>query len=279
MSSMPTVKADGAVLTGVSETALLTLRVRANEARRPDSIIDDPVAIELAESIDYDFEKFGFARRQDMAVRALAYDRHTRRYLVDHPKATVVALAEGLQTSFYRLDAAGAGDRFQWLTVDLPPMIELRRKLLPESERVRMCAQSALDFSWMDQVETEHGVFITAEGLLMYLQPGEALGLITECAARFPGGQMMFDLPPALFASWAGRGMRTSLRYRVPPMPFTLSVSQAANLVKAVPGIRAVHDLPFPPGRGKVLNALIWTAQRLPLLDPVRPVLTLLEFG
>jgi len=113
MTSTPTAKADGTVLTGVSETALLTLRVRANEARRPDSIIDDPMAIELADSIDYDFAKFGFSRRQDMAVRALAYDRYTRRYLVDHPKATVVALAEGLQTSFYRLDAAGPGGQFQ----------------------------------------------------------------------------------------------------------------------------------------------------------------------
>jgi O-methyltransferase involved in polyketide biosynthesis len=87
MSSAPTAKADGTVLTGVSETALLTLRVRANEARRPDSIIDDPIAIELADAIDYDFAKFGFSRHQDMAVRALAYDRNTRRYLVDHPKA------------------------------------------------------------------------------------------------------------------------------------------------------------------------------------------------
>jgi hypothetical protein len=73
--------------------------------------------------------------------------------------------------------------------------------------------------------------------------------------------------------------MRTSLRYRIPPMPFTLSVSEAANLVNTVPGIRAVHDLPYPAGRRKVLNALMWTAQRLPLLDPIRPMLTLLEFG
>src|SRR3954454_15298784 len=146
------------------------------------------MAIELADSIDYDFAKFGFSRRQDMAMRALAFDRTTRRYLVDHPRATVVALAEGLQTSFYRLDAAGVGDGFQWLTVDLPPIIELRRKLLPASDRVRMCGQSALDFSWMDTVPVEDGVFITAEGLLMYLQPEDALGLIAECAARFPGG-------------------------------------------------------------------------------------------
>jgi O-methyltransferase involved in polyketide biosynthesis len=279
VSSAPTAKVDGTVLSGVSETALLTLRVRANEARRPDSIIDDPMAIELADSIDYDFAKFGFSRRQDMALRALAYDRHTKRYLAEHPRATVVALAEGLQTSFYRLDAAGVGDRFQWLTVDLPPMIELRRKLLPASGRVRMCAQSALDFSWMDEVSSDDGVFITAEGLLMYLQPDEALHLIAECANRFPGGRLMFDLPPSGLAAMHRRGIRTSFRYRVPPMPFSLSVSDAADLVNTIPGIRAVHDLPYPAGRGNVLNALMWTAQRIPLLDPVRPVLTLLEFG
>ena len=109
MSSTPTAKADGTVLTGVSETALLTLQVRANEARRPDSIIDDPMAIRLADSIDFDFAKFGFSRRQDMAMRTLVFDQQARRYLADHPRATLVALAEGLQTSFYRLDAAGVG--------------------------------------------------------------------------------------------------------------------------------------------------------------------------
>ncbi|KKW63335.1 methyltransferase [Mycolicibacterium elephantis] len=268
------------MLTGVSETALMTLQVRATEARRPDAILDDPMAIQLVDSIDFDFAKFGIPRRQDMAVRSLAFDRHTRRYLRDHPKATVVALAEGLQTSFYRLDAADVGHEFRWLTVDLPPMIELRRKLLPASERVQMAAQSALDFSWMDRVDTEHGVFITAEGLLMYLQPEEALGLIAECAKRFPGGQMMFDLPPAWFAAAITRGvLRPSLRYRVPPMPFSLTPSQAANLVQDIPGIRAVHDVPIPPGRGTVFNALVWAAQRIPVFDPVRPVFTLLEFG
>jgi O-methyltransferase involved in polyketide biosynthesis len=272
-------KADGSALTGVSETALLTLLVRATEARRPDSIIDDPMAIKLVDSIDFDFGKFGFTRRQDMALRALTFDQYTRRYLVDHPSATVVALAEGLQTSFYRLDASGVGDQFRWLTVDLPPIIELRDRLLPHSDRATMVAQSALDFSWMDQVDPTDGVFITTEGLLMYLQPEEALGLIAECANRFPGGQMMFDLPPVFFASWIRRGSRVSLRYRVPPMPFALSPSDIANLVNTVPGIRAVHDLPMVPGRGKVINGLMWTLQRVPLLDPVRPVVTLLEFG
>jgi O-methyltransferase involved in polyketide biosynthesis len=281
VSSEP--KVDGAVLTGVSETALLTLKVRATEARRPDGIIDDPMAIELVDAIEYDFAKFGYTRRQDMALRALAFDHATRAYLVDHPTATVVALAEGLQTSFYRIAAGDVGDRFRWLTVDLPPIIELRNRLLPASDRVTVCAQSALDYGWMDLVGQpdgdSDGVFITAEGLLMYLQPTEAMGLITECARRFPGGRMMFDLPPSWFAFLARRGMRTSLRYRVPPMPFAMSAAEASRLVDVVPGVRTVRDVPLPRGRGTVLNAVTWTVQRIPLFDPVRPALTLLEFG
>ena len=133
---------------------------------------------------------------------------YTRRYLVDHPAATVVALAEGLQTSFYRLDAAGVGRPV--------PLAHCRsaadhRVARNGCCRTRtgstMCAQSALDYSWMDRVDPSDGVFITTEGLLMYLQPDEALGLIAECAKRFPGGQMMFDLPPALFAAWIRRGI------------------------------------------------------------------------
>lgn len=276
---MSSPKIDGSALTGVSETALLTLQVRANEARRPDAILDDPVAVGLADSIDFDFAKFGSARRQDMALRSLTFDAATRDYLLDHPGATVVALAEGLQTSFYRIDAAGEHE-FRWLTVDLPPIVALRQKLLPPSDRIDSCAQSALDYSWMDRVDAGNAVFITAEGLLMYLQPDEALGLIAACAQRFPGGQMMFDLPPHWFAWWARNGLlRPSLRYRVPAMPFSMSVAGAANLANTVPGVRAVHDVPLARGRGRVLNTVIWAAHRIPLLDPLRGVTTRLEFG
>lgn len=156
-------------LSGVSETALLTLNVRAREARRPDSVIDDPMAISLVDSIDYDFKKFGPSARQDIALRALMFDNCARRYLAVHPEATVVALAEGLQTSFWRLDNGEVGHQFHWLTIDLPAMIEVRRQLLPASPRITLCAQSSLDFSWMDRVDPEAGVFITTEGLLMYL--------------------------------------------------------------------------------------------------------------
>ncbi len=269
------------------DTALVTLCFRANEARRPDGIIHDPIAIELTETVDYDFTGLKRSKRQDLALRALAFDNETSRYLSDHPEATVVALGEGMQTSFWRLDAAGLGGKFHWLTVDLPPNIELRERLLPRSPRISMCAQSALDFSWMDQVVSpQNGVFITAEGILPYLQPEQALGLIAECARRFPGGRMVFDLPTKLQAELTSRGMRTTLHGGWPPTPFSLSIREIANLA-STPGIGAVHNLPVPRGRGPLFK-LLWKAQGLPIYEPLRrlvgikwatiAVLTLLEF-
>ncbi len=271
-------KADGNLLTGVSETALLTLNGRAHQARHPDAIIDDPMAIRLADAIDGDFDKFG-RKGQEMALRSLAFDRCTTRYLTAHPAATVVALAEGLQTSFWRLNSAIPDARFQWLSIDFAPIIDLRERLLPASDRITNLAKSALDFSWMDEVDTSNGVFITAEGLLMYLQPEESMSLITECARRFPGGQMVFDLPPVIVKKLAPNGMRATRHYRVPPMPFSLSPSQLASLVDTVPGIRAVHDLPMPKGRGLMFNTLFPAFWRLPLVRQMRGAYTLLEFG
>lgn len=114
-------------------------------------------------------------------------------------------------------------------------------------------------------------VVALAEGLLMYLQPDEAMSLIRACAQRFPGAQMMFDPPPSWFARWARQGMRTSLRYRVPPMPFSLTPGGAAALPDSVPGVRAVQDVPLPVGRGRLLNALLWTVQRIPVFDARAP--------
>ena len=90
---------------------------------------------------------------------------------------------------------------------------------------------------------------------------------------------MMFDLPPAWFAKIISRGVRTSRGYRVPPMPFSMSPSQAADLVNTVPGVRGAHDIPMPEGRGRLWNTLGWALQRIPLFDPLRPTVTLLEFG
>ena len=279
---MTSSNAESAALTGVSETALMTLNGRAQQAAMPDAIISDPMAVQLrdafATTYGVDYSKFG-RRGQEMALRSLAADGCTIEYLRNHPKATIVALAEGFQTSFWRLDKAVPNPQFRWVSVDLPPVIELREKLLPASDRITNLGQSALDYSWMDKVDAGDGVFITAEGLLMYLQPEEALDLIRQCAKRFPGGRMFFDLPPTIIKKVAPKGIRASRTYRVPPMPFSLSINQLRELVGTVPGLKAVWDVPMPAGRGFLFKTAFPAFWQFGPMKPFRGVYALLEFG
>lgn len=271
-----------ASLTGVSETALMTLNGRATQAGLPDAIIEDPMAIRLRDALTttygVDYDKFGL-RGQEMALRSLAVDKCAIAYLRAHPQATVVALAEGFQTSFWRLDTAIPDAQFRWISVDFPPVIELRERLLPPSPRITNLGQSALDYSWMDRVDASNGVFITAEGLLMYLQPDEAMDLIAQCAKRFPGAEMFFDLPPTIIKKVAPKGIRASKSYRVPPMPFSLSINELSGLVGSMPGLTAVHDIPMPKGRGFIFSTVFPSFWGFGPMKRFRGVYALLEFS
>jgi O-methyltransferase involved in polyketide biosynthesis len=266
----------GDTLQGVSATTLWTLHNRATEARRSDGALRDPWAISLFDSISYDYLKFG-KPNQSHALRAVAFDREMSAYLAAHPKASVVALAEGLQTSFWRLDAVGCADELSWYSIDLPPVIVLREQLLPHDDRIVNIAQSALDHSWMDRVDAADGVFITAEGLLMYLEPDDAFGLISACAARFPGGRMMFDSIPPFFSRRTLKGHKLSERYTAPPMPFAMTPDDGVALADRIPGVRNARDVNWPPGRG-IFKVFAWSAFERGPLRRFRPSLTLLEF-
>jgi O-methyltransferase involved in polyketide biosynthesis len=147
-------------LTGVPETALWTLYHRALAAGQ--GVLEDPKAIELVDRIDHPFrERFGggeLAPWQGLRVRA--FDREIRRVLREEPDATVVALGEGLETQFWRVD----NGRMRWVTVDLPESVALRERLLPAGERQTTIAASALD---VDRWIATRPSLITAQGLLM----------------------------------------------------------------------------------------------------------------
>ena len=127
-------------------------------------------------------------------------------------------------------------------------------------------AQSALDHSWMDRIDGSNGVFITAEGLLMYLEPDDALGLIRDCAARFPGGRMMFDSIPPFFSRRTLKGHELSDRYTAPRMPFGMTPDEGLALADTIPGVRSARDVKLPRGRG-LFKVAAWP----PRFGPWRP--------
>jgi len=235
-------------LQGIPETTLWTLYMRASEAGRPDSVIDDPKAVELLERIDHPFaERFGPARMaQWQALRARTFDDEIRRFLAQRPDGTVVALGEGLETGFWRVD----NGRVRWLTVELPETLAVRAGLLPEHERARTLACSALDETWMDEVDTSRGVLITAQGLLMYFTPDQVHGLIAACRKRFPGATLVFDAIPRWLAERSQRGqLKGPSGYEPPPWLWGIDSRERRRM--------GAHRLRAPHGRGVVGAVLL----------------------
>ncbi len=261
-------------LGGVPETLLVTLYHRAAEARRPDALLHDPKAVELVDGIDYPFERHfgtpGLGRGQGQALRVRCFDQAVERFLATHPGGTVVALGEGLETQFWRVD----NGQVRWLTVDLPETLEVRRRLLPAEPRVRTLACSALDERWMDEVDTSRGVLLTAQGLLMYLQPAEVHRLVAACAQQFPGGALLFDGVPRWLSTRTMRGMEMSEHYQVPPMPWALDAAEQRRL-RSHSNIVELRELRPPRGRGVFNGTLMPLVTRLPLVGGRIPPLLL----
>ena len=249
------------------ETLLWTLHHRAEEARRPDAVLSDPLAIELIARIDYPFSRFGATpwRARWQALRALRFDIEVRRFMAARPGCTVVALGEGLETQFWRVDDG----RVRWVTVELPEVVNAVRGLLPASDRRRVIASSALDAAWLDEVAGPD-VMVTAQGLLMYFAREEADGLIRAIAPRLPGGAMVFDTVPfwASKAATSGR-MQTAEGYTPPPMPWGSGRGEAARIAALSPSIRDVHRLRLPHADDREFGLVAPALQRFaPALMP-----------
>ncbi len=264
-------------LDAVPETALWTLYHRALEARRPDTLLPDPKAVELVDRLDYPFEQrfgSGALQAQLQALRVACFDREVADFLARKPRGTVVCLGEGLETQYWRVD----NGRARWLSVDLPESVALRQELLPPGPRQRYLAADATDLGWADEVDRDHGVLITAQGLLMYLPPPQVRDLIAACAERFPGGSLVLDAVPRWFSHLTLNGRMGAHGYQVPPMPWAMDAGERARLRTVSPAVTGVRDVRPVGGRGLV-GALLPLALTVPPLATRRPSVTVLEFA
>jgi O-methyltransferase involved in polyketide biosynthesis len=251
-------------LEGVPETLLWTLYHRASEARRSDAVLRDPKGVELVDSIEFPFEqRFGAAGAglsQWQALRARTFDRQVVRFLAKHPDGTVVALGEGLETQFWRVD----NGRVHWLTVDLPEAVDVRERLLPAGERQRVVAGSALDPRWLDDLDTTRGVLVTAQGLLMYLEPGQAREVIATSARRIPGGALVFDAVPRWLSQRSREGkLGAPGGWQPPPWKWWIDAGERRAL-RENPHIARLQTLPLERGRGALMGYAVPVLGRLP---------------
>ena len=126
-------------LSGVAETSLIALYIRALESQRPGGLIKDEKAVAL---VAQNSDEFARIRRFPMSKMNIAatirrsqqFDHHVMDFLARHLDAVVVHIGCGLDTRFERV--AERNGQVEWYDLDLPDVIELRRKFIGgEGER------------------------------------------------------------------------------------------------------------------------------------------------
>jgi O-methyltransferase involved in polyketide biosynthesis len=182
------------LLEGVSETLLITLYTRALESQRPDGLIRDEKAVEIVRKLDRDLSPFTLQGHDAVALilRTSQFDSKAREFLARSPDAVVVHFGCGLDTRFERLD----NDRVEWFDLDLPDVIELRRKLIGGAGgRYHLVSGSAFEEAWLEAVQPFAGrpILFMAEGVFPYFEETQIRTLVLKLRERFPGAELVFD--------------------------------------------------------------------------------------
>jgi O-methyltransferase involved in polyketide biosynthesis len=198
----------------VSATSLVTLYCRAIESRSENPVLYDPKSVEIAAELDPVLSRsknpleralaegsLNPALVKQIARRAGRYDKYVVDFLEKSPGGVVVNIGCGLDSRFLRTD----NGRMFFYDLDLPEVIDLRKRFFGETGRYRMIASSVLDYEWMSIVSAHKGPFMfMAEGVFMYLEAGDVKSLVLTLREEFPGSELVCEV---FSSSWL-KGLR-----------------------------------------------------------------------
>lgn len=176
----------------VQETLLLPLWGRAFETKKKSPRLIDAKAVEIMESFDYDFseiEKTQVVSQHGWVARSLHTDRMAMEFIRKYPKATIVNIGCGMDTTFSRVD----NGKITFYELDFPDVIELRKKFYKKSKRHISIASSFLDTSWFDKIKVEEALLCLAGGVLYYVSEKQIKSFFVAMADRFEESHFYFD--------------------------------------------------------------------------------------
>jgi len=177
-------------LTPEQGTLLIPLYARAQPGN---PLFFDPKAQEILSQVDYDFTRLRVPYKTVILIcqRAKKLDAVARDFLAEHPGGVVLHLGCGLDSRFWRVDDG----KVEWYDLDMLPVIELRKRFFPASERYHLIASSMTDLDWVETVMAAgRPVLVVAEGLLMYLDEANVRHLLLRLREAFPGCRLIADV-------------------------------------------------------------------------------------
>lgn len=232
---------------GIPEGMLQVIYAMANESGREGRYLYDPMAPELVKRLEGGFqgvnqEALGPVRDSVMGrgalARAILLDRMTADYVRRHPQGRIVNLGCGMDTRFYRVD----NGRIRWYDVDLPEVMEARRQLLPEDDRVVLIGGSVLDSVWAEKVEAGP-VLILAQRLSMFLDKQKLQKIFKIIRTCFEEAEVYMEIASLYTVKNSYENVDGESRLK-----YSWGAGSAKELAAITTGFKAVRDVSLMEG-------------------------------
>ena len=181
----------------VQETLIIPLFARKVCSELYPDLYRDETAVRLIGEIDYDFsdaEKSSCSLMQrfgslEVAMRQNDLAFEVRDYLKTHPKAAVVNLGCGLDSTGSSCDNGSC----KIYNLDFPDVIAVRNELLPAGEREENIPCDLNDTEWFRKIDASNGAVFFASGVFYYFLTEQVKALVQAMADAFPDAVLVFD--------------------------------------------------------------------------------------
>jgi O-methyltransferase involved in polyketide biosynthesis len=131
--------------------------------------------------------------------------------------------------------------------LDLPEVIEIKKKLCSDAGHYHMIACSVLDPTWMPTVQQSKGPYLfLAEGLLMYLEKDAVRDLVLKLQTQFPNCELVCELiNQSVTQGWLKGAMNMRLRNGLhlgKGTSFSFGVKDGHDIESWSPGIKLLDE-------------------------------------
>ena len=180
-------------LSAVSKTLFIPLSARIFASKNFSEYFYDKKALSLENIVQTNcesvLEKSSEYALMASAARYYNMDDIVRKFCAKNPKSNIVYLGAGLETACFRLKITNAS----FYEIDLPEVIELRRRVLGECANETLIGYDIFDLAWTRRIDESLPTLLVACGVFQYFTREQVLNLIRELKNVFKKAQLVFD--------------------------------------------------------------------------------------
>lgn len=178
----------------IQKTLFMPVWARAVESKKKERLLSDSTALGIIDSIDFDFTQMSQNVPEISQIAWIArckrFDMIVREFLSLHPGGTVVNIGCGLDTSYERINDSNV----QWYDLDLPDVIELKRKFQSETGKRKFISRSFLDIGWFDDIEINDRLLLISTGVFVYFEEEDIKNFMLRFVEKFENSDLFFDV-------------------------------------------------------------------------------------